>query len=98
MIPWAMMGAGALMGALQTKQQHEEAKRQAKLQAEVARYSPWTGMKPQMVSGPNAMGNLMQGALTGAAMAQQFKAPQADVNANGVGITNIVSSRCQTGY
>ena len=38
------------------------AARDRKLQAETARYSPWTGLKPQKTQDPNIFGNLLQGA------------------------------------
>lgn len=70
--PWgALIGAG--LGAIQygdKKRQHEHDKNVA---AETARYSPWTGMKPQAVEGPpSLMGTVGQGALSGFGFGQQF--------------------------
>lgn len=51
------------------------------LQAQTARYSPWTGMKPQNLKGHGFVDNTLQGGLTGAAVGQSVaglsKAPAA---------------------
>lgn len=71
---WQMMAAGALMGALKSEQEKRAAKKDALLQAEIARYSPWSGMQASTRGkrSVNELGNVMQGALTGAEFAQQF--------------------------
>lgn len=67
--PWGALAGGALglyKGMLD--QQREGKDRQ--IAATTARYSPWTGMKPQEVQRASMMGDVMQGGATGAALGQ----------------------------
>ena len=75
MIPVAMAGMGAMDAADKRNQQRS----QMKANAEAMKYSPWTGMKPEMMgmSGPSEMGGAMQGGLSGAMMMDQFNKPDA---------------------
>jgi hypothetical protein len=66
-LPLAMMGAGAAKGALDQRQ----AGRQRKAEAEIARWSPWTGMQAQRVDdGPGILGGAMQGGVSGLGLMQ----------------------------
>jgi hypothetical protein len=47
------------------KKQEEADRRQA---AEMARWSPWTGMQPNQISRANLLGSTMQGGMAGAMM------------------------------
>jgi hypothetical protein len=69
MIPVAMMAAGGVKGQLDQQQ----AARQRKAEAEVARWSPWTGMAPQRVDeGSGVLGGMMQGGMAGLGAMQAF--------------------------
>lgn len=46
------------------------ADRQRKVSAVEARYSPWTGIKPEQIQEANPMGSAMQGGMTGAMVGQ----------------------------
>lgn len=65
-----LIGGGT--GLLKGMSDAEQAKHQRKVEAEIARYSPWTGMTPQRVAQPNVIDPAMQGALAGMAMGKQF--------------------------
>jgi hypothetical protein len=71
MIPLAM----AAFGAMDANAKRDDQRRQIKANAEAMKYSPWTGMKPEMMSmsGPSELGGAAQGALSGAMMMDQFK-------------------------
>jgi hypothetical protein len=70
-IPLAMAGAGAIKG----QKEEAQAKRDRQMEAEIARWSPWTGMQPQRVhDGPGVMGNAIQGATSGLSMMQNVNA------------------------
>lgn len=64
---WIPLAIGAGLGALKhyavDKPQH---KRQQLAQAEMTKYSPWTGMKGKILTPPSAFGSMLQGAATGA--------------------------------
>lgn len=62
--------AGIGMGVLNYSSDRGKESRDRGLQAATARYSPWTGMKPQAVHEANAMGDIGQGALSGYQMGQ----------------------------
>lgn len=70
---------GAAIGAGKQYLDQQEADRQRALNAQLARYSPWTGMKPGAVANPNAAENIGGGALTGFMMNQNMadKTPSA---------------------
>lgn len=65
-----LIGGGT--GLLKGMSDAEQAKHQRQVEAEIARYSPWTGMTPQRVAQPNVIDPAMQGALAGMAMGKQF--------------------------
>jgi hypothetical protein len=68
-IPLAMMAAGAAKGGLDQK----AAAKKRKAEAEVARWSPWTGMSAQRVEdGPGVLGGAMQGGVSGLDMMQKM--------------------------
>ena len=64
---WWMLPAGlAAGGAYQGEQNRQQNKRDAAAQAEIARWSPWTGMSPHQISHKDsAIGGAMQGGLAG---------------------------------
>lgn len=65
--------AGAGLGALQYGDKKRQQEHNRMVAAETARYSPWTGMRPQPVGDdPSLLGTLGQGALSGASFGQQF--------------------------
>ena len=67
---WPLLLAGAGLGAVRSMQQEQQAKQDRKREAEIARWSPWSGMQAQRVGSPDYMGNIMQGGMTGAMMGQ----------------------------
>lgn len=84
---WAIPAAMAAVGALQKSQQAAAAKKanQKAMQANAAvmEYSPWTGMKADMIQpsainvGGEAFGGALQGGLSGAMFQKEFGKPQA---------------------
>jgi hypothetical protein len=65
----AIIGAGA--GLLKGLSEREKKKLEAKAQAEIARWSPWTGIQPQTTGlGDKTSDYVLSGATTGAAMGQ----------------------------
>lgn len=52
----------------------DKEKRQRKQEAEIARYSPWTGMKAQAVQSADPLGSAMQGATTGGMLGSGIQA------------------------
>lgn len=64
--------AGGGLGLLKGMSDAEQARHQRQVEAEIARYSPWTGMKPERIGQANVLGSAMQGALAGAQFAKQF--------------------------
>jgi hypothetical protein len=82
MLPAAMAGINAIKGS----QQRDAARDYNKHQAEVTRYSPWTGMTGQtkQVTGgllTDAAGGAMQGAMMGQAFGVGGGAPDAGTSA-----------------
>lgn len=72
--PWGI-AAGAALGAgaayMGDKEKKAKINQENSVQAEVTRYSPWTGMRGQRVQDDSSdWGNMLQGAATGAAMYQ----------------------------
>lgn len=65
---------GGATGLLKHGMDSEAADRQRKLQGEIARYSPWTGMQAQAVKEPSLVGNALQGAGAGAMIGQSYAA------------------------
>lgn len=82
---WAIPAAMAAVGALQKGQQASAANKANKkaMQANAAmmEYSPWTGMKTEMIQpsaidpGQAALGGAMQGGLSGAMFQKEFSKP-----------------------
>lgn len=74
-IPMAVMAAmGALMGAANEQKKRNDQTHFNKYQAEVTRYSPWTGMQGQLtpVTG-NPLGGAVQGGISGAMFGKSFQ-------------------------
>jgi hypothetical protein len=64
--PLALMGIGAGVGLLKSGLvDGPRVSREREYQANVARYSPWTGMRPSYVAGADTLGNAMQGGISG---------------------------------
>lgn len=60
--PWAALATGALVGSMNAEKKAEQQRKHNLMQAELTRYSPWTGMRGQ-ISPVDA--DPMEGALTG---------------------------------
>lgn len=81
-MPWGLAigaGAGLLKNELVDK---PEADRQRKLQAQIAAYSPWTGMKASPVANPSALGSMIGLGGTGASIASGIHSADANANLN----------------
>lgn len=61
---------GGLMGAKSLLLDAPRANRQRKQEAEIAKYSPWTGMSPQRIQEADPFGAALQGGTTGAMLGQ----------------------------
>jgi hypothetical protein len=73
-VPMAVMAAaGAAKHYLSDKPIADQQKR---IEAIKARYSPWTGIKPQTVATPNAAGNIIQFGATGLNMGYNMEAQE----------------------
>lgn len=71
----AIPAAMAAMGYLDKQAQREQATRDRKAEAEIAKWSPWTGMAPQRVGSPGAaIGGAVTGGLQGASFLQSMNA------------------------
>ena len=66
LIPAAMMAAGLLKG----EQDKKKEKKQALLNSEITRYSPWTNIAQQPVQFADPSGSAMQGLMGGLMMQQ----------------------------
>lgn len=62
---WPLLAVGAGLGALKNIGDQQAANNQRKAQAEIQRWSPWTGMQGQMVQDPSLMGNIATGTAIG---------------------------------
>ena len=72
---WAIPLAMAAAGAIQGQQKREQEKRDRKAEAEIARWTPWTGMAPQRVqAGGGPLGGAVTGGLQGASFMQSMNA------------------------
>lgn len=94
--PWGLLLGGGL-GLTKYLLDKQNAAKQQQLQAAIARYSPWTGMKAQPVSPINPAGDLLTGAGTGAEIQQQMTLNNALANRLNAGLytgpdTGIVGS------
>ena len=68
---WVIPAAMAAAGAIKGQQDREQEGRDRIAEAEVARWSPWTGLAPGRVkAGPGVVGGAMQGGLAGAGLMQ----------------------------
>jgi hypothetical protein len=75
---WLIPAGLAAAGAYKGQQDLEQSNRDRMAQAEVARWSPWTGMAPQQVSrGAGVLGGALQGGVAGAGLMQGFSAAEA---------------------
>ena len=60
-----MLAIGAALGAAKNIGDQQAASSNRKAQAEIQRWSPWTGMQGQMVQDPSLMGNIATGTAIG---------------------------------
>lgn len=85
---WAMAIpaiAGAVLGYDQQRRQAKATEKFNKGQAEVTRYSPWTGVKGQIQqNNADPISGALQGGLSGAMFGQQLSGMNAANNANAV--------------
>lgn len=65
-----LAGAGTGLGKGLLDQEKE--KRNRKMEAQIAAYSPWSGMGAQRVQEADTLGAVMQGGMTGAMMGQMM--------------------------
>lgn len=64
-------GAGMALGALENNEEQKQHSRMQRAQAEMTRYSPWTGMQGQILTPPKSIfGSMLQGGATGAMIGQ----------------------------
>ena len=71
---WVIPAATAAIGAYSAEQKREQAIKDRQAQAEVARWSPWTGMAPQQVGlGRSTLEGGIEGGISGAGFAQGLK-------------------------
>lgn len=64
--------AGTGLGFLKGQGDIEAARAARQREAEIARWSPWTGIAPERVGQPSPMNSALQGALAGAQFGKQF--------------------------
>ena len=69
--------AGSALGFLRGEEGKRNEKAERKYNAQVIRYSPWTGMRPDPVQRADATGTMMQGALSGAMLGQGIETANA---------------------
>ena len=67
------VGAGLVKGDLDKDKQ----KKDAKLQSEIARYSPWTGMQASAPQQADMAGSALQGGMAGASFGQSWDQAEA---------------------
>lgn len=60
----------AALGLARGMMDQKRASKERKQEAEIARYSPWTGMQAQRVKDADILGSTMQGAMGGAMIGQ----------------------------
>jgi hypothetical protein len=72
---WVPLAAGAALGGVKSLIDGDKEKQERNLQAETARYSPWTKLDPNNVKVERAdpFGSILQGGVTGLAMADALK-------------------------
>ena len=69
---WPVIAAMAAAGLVKGLGDEKKAKADRKREAEIARYSPWTGLGPSAVKEADIMGSVMQGGMGGAMMGQSM--------------------------
>lgn len=84
-------GSGGLFGAIENNQKRAQYNRDKEMQAQIARWTPWTGIKPTIPKAPGSQfGDVTQGIIGGAAQGQDFskylKAQQLQSPSEGVGL------------
>lgn len=89
------MAAGAGLGAAKYYlNDKDQEKRDRQQQAEIARYSPWTGMKPESVQSASLFNDALQGGTMGMGMGQSMDAANAQeaMNAKQGGLIDAQSN------
>lgn len=69
---WQLAAGGAGLGFLKALRDQQNEKGARELAAVTAKYSPWTGMKPQAVKEADFLGSMAEGALGGASLGQNI--------------------------
>lgn len=69
-ITLGLIAGGGLLGLLKGKNKAGQEARDRALAAETARWSPWTGQKPQIPDHTDVLGNALGGALQGGMLSQ----------------------------
>lgn len=82
MNPWAI-AIGAALGALKTNQEEKAAHEERGIESGKTRWATFTGQQGRNVQSPSLMGNMMQGAATGAMMGQMAGGGEAAAGAAG---------------
>lgn len=80
-----LLGGALLGGAKGAFIDAPRARKQAKAQAELTRWSPWTGMRGQTVQSPDVFGSAVQGA----ALGSMFQTEGANLLGGGDGPSNF---------
>lgn len=97
-----LIGAG--LGALKSQEEKNMWADQQKAEAEKTRYAPWTGQWGKTLDGPiGDMGNIMSGAMAGAAIGQQMPGgsstdDNADTSLTSVDMDGIDNTRSSDNY
>lgn len=71
---WAIPVGMAALGAVKGEQDRQQARNDRKMEAEIARWSPWTGMQAQRVrDNSSPLGGALQGGVGGLGIMQAFQ-------------------------
>lgn len=90
---WALPLGMAALGALQSEQKRKDTAEWNKKQAELHKYSPWTGMKGEIrENNQDAMGGALQGGVAGLGMAQGMGGWGGLASGKAGAVTNAASS------
>ena len=87
---WIPMAVGAGLGVAKQANESAIADRERKRQAEIQRWSPWTGLQGKQVQSPSLFGNVAQGAFAGGMAGNAFgggEAPGSALTQNVMGGT-----------
>ena len=71
---WVPMAIGAGLGLMKGMSDQKQYEERQSAQAEMTKYSPWTGMHGQVLKQPNVFGSILQGGAMGAMAGQSMGA------------------------